>query len=162
MLKATQQAKDNLHAVQHVAREAVGMSQAFHAGRTGGLPPTAGAFPSQAKKTLLHYSSDGGSLAISLPGVHGNRSTQRLWMCFGCGGPHPHLEYHPNNGHVVICPNCDNPGVGENANKNIEKMRKKRKKRHIQTTKRKNLGWKTYPILTTKAGSILQSRFYSP
>jgi hypothetical protein len=34
----------------------------------------------------------------------------------------------------------DNPGVCEHATKNIEKMRKNRKKKHIQNTKRKNLG----------------------
>jgi hypothetical protein len=56
-------------------REAVGMSQAFHAGRTGGLPPTAGAFPSQAKKMLSRYSFDGGSLAVSLPGARGDYGT---------------------------------------------------------------------------------------
>ncbi len=49
MLQATQQAKDNLHAIQSVTWEAVGMSQAFHAGKTGGNPPTAADFPSQAK-----------------------------------------------------------------------------------------------------------------
>ncbi len=80
------------------------------------------------------------SLAASLPGARSDRGTQRLWTCFGCGGPHPYSEYCPNNGHVVICPNHDSPGVRENANKNIEKMRKNRKKQHVQNTKRKNLG----------------------
>ncbi len=61
-----------------VAQEAVGMSQAFHAGGTGGLPPTAGAFPSQAQKRLLRYSSDGGSSAVSHPGARGNCGTQHL------------------------------------------------------------------------------------
>jgi hypothetical protein len=116
------------------------MYQAFRAGMTGGLPPTAGAFPSQDEKTLLRYSSDGGLLAVNLPGAHGDHGTQPLWTCFGCNDPHPYLEYHPNNGHVVICPNRNDPGFRENANKNIKKMRKNRKKRHIQNTKRKNLG----------------------
>jgi hypothetical protein len=46
MLQAAQQAEDDLHAVQRIAREAVGLSQAFHAGATGGIPVVAGAFPS--------------------------------------------------------------------------------------------------------------------
>jgi hypothetical protein len=58
MLQAAQQAEDNLHAIQCIAREAVGMSQAFHASATGGLQTIAGAFPSQAATTLACYSSD--------------------------------------------------------------------------------------------------------
>ena len=38
-----------------------------------------------------------------------------------------------------MCPNKDNPGVQDNATKNINKMRKNRKKRHAQNNKRKNL-----------------------
>jgi hypothetical protein len=73
MLQAAQQAKDNLHTVQRILREAVGMSQAFHAGGREGLPLTAGAFPSQAKKALSGNSSDGCLLAISLPGLRSSR-----------------------------------------------------------------------------------------
>ncbi len=40
----------------------------------------------------------------------------------------------------MICPNRDTPGVREHAAKNIEKMRKNHKKKHVQNTKRKNLG----------------------
>jgi hypothetical protein len=162
MLQATQQAKDDLHAIQRVAWEAVGMSQAFHAGRTRGLPPTAGAFSSQAKKTLSRYSSDGGLLAASLPGARGNCGTQCSWTCFGCGGPHPSLKYHPNNGHVVICLNCNNPGVRENANKNIAKMRKERKKWHIQNTKRKNFGTANLSNFDNQGRQRITKKVYSP
>jgi hypothetical protein len=117
MLQAAQQAEDDLHAVQRVVREAVGMSQAFHAGAAGGLPTSAGAFSSQAEKTLLHYSLDGSLQAASHSGAHGNCGSQRPWTCFGCGGPHPYLEYRTNEGHVIICPNRDNPRVRENATK---------------------------------------------
>ncbi len=108
MLQAAQQAEDNLHAVQCIAREAVGMSQAFHAGATRGIPIVAGAFPSQAKKTLTHYSGDSKSLAASNTLCGGGL---RPWSCFGCGGPHPYLEFRGNEGHVIICPNKDNPGM---------------------------------------------------
>jgi hypothetical protein len=67
MLQAAQQAKDNLHAIQCIAREAVGMSQAFNASATGGLQPVAGAFPSQAETTLTRYSSDSKLQAASHP-----------------------------------------------------------------------------------------------
>jgi hypothetical protein len=51
----------------------------------------------------------------------------------------PYSEFK-NGNHVIICPNRDVPGVRKHATKNIEKMRKNRKKRHIQNQKRKNLG----------------------
>ncbi len=109
MLQATQQAEDNLHAVQRIAQEAVGMSQAFHANATGGLQTIGGAFPSQAKTTLTRYSSDSKSQAASHTPRGGG--LQHPWSCFGCGGPHPYLEFCGSQGHVVVCPNKDNPGV---------------------------------------------------
>jgi hypothetical protein len=141
IIQATQQAKDNLHAIQRVAREAVGMSQAFHASTTGGLQTAASAFPSQAKKMLMRYSLDSNSPAA----CHSSRGgdTQRPWLCFWCGGPHPYSEFCANEGHVVIFPIRDNPGVRENAARNIEKMCKNRKKQHNQNSKRKNLGTAT-------------------
>ncbi len=70
MFQAAQQAKDDLHSVQRIAQEALGMSQAFHAGAVSGdTPPTAGVYPSQAKMTLTRYSSDGGSAAASSSGI---------------------------------------------------------------------------------------------
>jgi hypothetical protein len=144
MLQAAQQAKDNLHTIQRVARKAVGLSQAFHASALGGVPQGASAFPSQAEKTLVQYSPSGGySPTDGSPatgGVNrGARPSPRAWQCFGCGGPHPYSELRDGT-HVVICPNWDNPGVHENAAKNIMRMRKNRKKQHSQNTKRKNLG----------------------
>jgi hypothetical protein len=138
MLQAAQQAEDDLHAVQRVAREAVGMSQAFHASATGGVPIAADAFPSQAEKTLTRYSGDSKSPAAG----NAQRSTgvQRPWSCFGCGGPQLYSEFCGTEGHVIVCPNKDNPGVRENTARNIERMRKNRKKRHAQNSKRKNLG----------------------
>ncbi len=138
MLQAAQQAEDDLHAVQRVAREAVGMSQAFHASATGGVPIAAGAFPSQAEKTLTCYSGDSWSPAAG--NAQRSMGIQRPWSCFGCGGPHPYSEFRGTEGHVIVCPNKDNPGVRENAARIIERMRKNRKKRHAQNLKRKNLG----------------------
>jgi hypothetical protein len=138
MLQAAQQAEDDLHAVQRVAPEAVGMSQAFHASATGGVSIAAGAFPSQAKKTLTRYSGDSKSPAAG--NAQRSVGVQRPWSCFGCGGPHPYLEFLVTEGHVIVCPSKDNPGVRENAACNIERMRKNRKKRHAQNSKRKNLG----------------------
>jgi hypothetical protein len=118
MLQAAQQAKDDLHTVQRVAQEVVGMSQAFHASATGGLQTAASAFPSQAKKTLTCYSLDRNLPAVSHSPCGGG--TQCPWSCFGCGGPHPYSKFCANEGHVIICPNRDNPGVRKNADRNIE------------------------------------------
>ncbi len=137
-LQAAQQAEDDLHAIQRIAREAVGMSQAFHASATGGLQTVTGAFPSQAKTMLTRYSSDSKSQAASHPPRGGG--LQCPWSCFGCGGPHPYLELCGSEGHIVVCPNKDNPGVQEYAAQNIEEMHKNQKKRHNQNSKRKNFG----------------------
>jgi hypothetical protein len=40
----------------------------------------------------------------------------------------------------VLCSNKENPGILDNATKNIKRMRKNWKKRHSQNMKRKNLG----------------------
>ncbi len=112
MLQAAQQAKDDHLSVQRVAREAVGLSQAFHAGAVaGGPPPTVGVYPSQAKKTMQGYSLEGGQAAAGSLGPRGNQGGQWMWTCFGCGGTHPWLEYRGDQGHIVICVNHDNPGV---------------------------------------------------
>jgi hypothetical protein len=140
MLQAAQQAEDNFHAVQRNAHKAVGLSQAFHVSASEGVPQAVGALPSQAEKTLVRYSPSGGyppnnGSAAAVSGnrgaaVSGNRGAQpspRAWNCFGCGRPYPYLELRDGT-HVVICSNGDNPGIRENAAKNIERMHKNRKK----------------------------------
>jgi hypothetical protein len=63
------------------------------------------------------------------------------YPCFGCGGGGPHPWSHYQDGkHIVLCPNKDNPGILDNATKNIKRMCMNQKKRHSQNTKRKNLG----------------------
>jgi hypothetical protein len=140
MLQAAQQAEDDLVSVQRIAREAVGLSQAFV---SGGLSVASAAFPSQAEKTLAKYSykgsgasTDGSRASDSVGGKNGKVG---LWPCFGCGGPHPWSKFVDGK-HIIICPNKDNPGVEQNAAKGIKQMRKNRKKRHAQNVKRKNLG----------------------
>jgi hypothetical protein len=147
MLQAAQQAEDDLLAVQRIAREAMGLSQAFHAGAVaGGATQIVGAYPSQAEQTLRRYPQEGGQGPSTPMGTRGSPSGNRGWTCFGCGGPHPWSEFRGDQGrgnqgqHVVICPNRDNPGIREHAAKQIKKMRKRRKKRHAQNLKRRNLG----------------------
>jgi hypothetical protein len=132
MLQAAQQAEDDLHAVQRVAREAVGLSWAFHVSASGGVHQDAGVFPSQAKKTLARYSPSGeysptDGFPAATSGNRGAQTSTRAWNCFGCGGLHPYSELRDGT-HIVICPNRDNPGIRENAAKNKERMRKNRKK----------------------------------
>jgi hypothetical protein len=154
MLQAAQQAEDDLLAVQRVAQEAMGLSQAFHAGATAAVATSVvGAYPSQAEQTLHRYPQEGGQGTGIPTGFCGSPSSQRGWTCFGCGGPHPWSEFRGERGrgdpgqgrgdqgqHVVICPNRDNPGVREHAARRIERMRKNRKKRHTNNLKRRNLG----------------------
>ncbi len=117
----------------------MGLSQAFV---TGGTNVGAAAFPSQAKKTLHQYSPGGGTSTdgLSMVPVGGLRNGRvGLYPCFGCGGPHPWSQYRDGK-HIVVCPNKNNPGVLENATKNIHRMCKNRKKRHAAKNKKKNLG----------------------
>jgi hypothetical protein len=150
MLQAAQQAEDNYGSTQRIACKAVGLSQAFTAGAVTGGSPLAPAFPSQAETMLACYLVGGGysTDGSQVTNRSGGRGPPCLWTYFGCGGPHPYLEYR-NGNHVVVCPNRDNPGVDEHAAKNIEKMRKNRKKKHIQNTRGRILGLPTFLTLTT-------------
>jgi hypothetical protein len=142
MLQAAQQEEDNYGSTQRIAREAIGLSQAFPVGAAPGGPTLAPAFPSQAETTLTCYSPGGGGYSTDTTRAStggGSRGPPHPWNCFCCGRPHPYSEYK-NGKHIVICPNRDAPGVCEHAAKNIKKMRKNRKKKHVQNQKRKNLG----------------------
>ena len=147
MLQAAQQAKDNVLAVQRVAREAMGLSQAFHVGAVaGGVAQVVGAYPSQAEQTLQRYPHKGAQGAGTPTGSNGTPGSGRGLTCFGCGGHHAWSEFRVGPGcgnqgqHIVICPNCDNPGVQEHAARQIEKMQKTCNLRHAKNLKRKNLG----------------------
>ena len=130
-----------------VSREAVGLSQAFigtspsGSGR-GTNNSIIGVYPSQAEDTMQRYApgsghSTDGSVSVS---THtGEKRGCRLFACNGCGGPHPWTEFK-NGEHIVVCPNCDNPGIRENAKKNIERMKANCQKHARHNTKRKNLG----------------------
>jgi hypothetical protein len=61
MLLAAQQAEDKYALTQRIAREAIGLSQAFTAGAVPGGPALAPAFPSQAETMLTRYAPGGGS-----------------------------------------------------------------------------------------------------
>jgi hypothetical protein len=141
MLQAAQQAEDNYGSTQHIARKAIGLSQAFPVGAKPGGPVRAPTFPSQAETTLTRYAQGGkGYSTDSTRSIAGSsQGPPRPWNCFGCGGPHPYSEYTDGN-HFVICPNQDVPGIREHAARNIEKMRRNHKKKHVQNQKRKNLG----------------------
>ncbi len=116
----------------------MGQSQAFV---SGGTSVGAATFPSQAEKTLVRYSPGGGhSTDSSSKDPHGGKRNGKvgLWPCFGCGSPHPWSEYRDGK-HVILCPKKNDLEILENANRNIERMWKNRKKRQSQSQKRKNL-----------------------
>ncbi len=142
MLRAAQQAEDDYGLTQRITREAIGLSQAFPVGAKPGGPTLAPAFPSQAETTLTRYPQ--GGEGYSTDSTRSTAGSSRggppcPWNCFGCGGPHPYSEFK-NGNHVVNCPNRDILGICEHAAKNIKKMQKNRKKKHVQNQKRKNLG----------------------
>ncbi len=109
ILQAMQSAEEEVQSISAIARSFVSGGQAF--------PITAQAFPSQAQCTLANYKSGGGySSDASGARSNGYRSDRsggsrgrlgRRHCCFGCGG-----ENHPwiQDG-VIVCPNCDAPGI---------------------------------------------------
>jgi hypothetical protein len=121
MLKATQQAEDNFTLTQHIACNAIGLSQAFPAIGHATGSNQALALPSQAETTLSWYSPWGGRLTKSAAG-QGAR-TGRPLACCGCRGPHPWLEYQQGS-YVIICPNQNNPSIKENAARALERLKK--------------------------------------
>jgi hypothetical protein len=131
MLKAAKQAKDDFMMVTLVAHEAVGLSQAFPTNTTGiGVRPT-GAFPSQAKTMLNRYfGGSGRSTDGSATSASGGGRSKQFFACHGCGGPHPWSEFCDGK-HIVICANRDNPGMRENAQRNIDRI--KANKKTLQT-----------------------------
>ena len=136
MLKAAQQAEDDFASTQRIARDAVGLSQAFQA-----TVHTAGAsvasLPSQAESTIRKYSPNSGGRSDGSTEARA-RGPPRPIICYGCGGPHVYTEFQ-NGQHVVVCVNRNNPGVAENAQRTLERMRKNKKKRYNNNLKRKNL-----------------------
>jgi hypothetical protein len=87
MLKAAQQARDNFMMVTCVAREAVGLSQAFLTNATGGGVHPAGAFLSQAKTTLNCYSGGGG---CSTDGLTTSASVVNISLLIMAAAAHTH------------------------------------------------------------------------
>ena len=135
MLKAAQQAEDDFASTQRIARDAVGLSQAFQASvhATGATV----AMPSQAESTIRKYSPSVGGRSDGSAETR-SRGPPRPLICYGCGGPHVWTEYR-NGEHVVVCVNRNNPGVAENAQRTLDRMRKNKKKRYNNNLKRKNL-----------------------
>jgi hypothetical protein len=136
MLKAAQQAEDDFTSTQRIARDAIGLSQAFSTNAQPTGTHQALALPSQAETTLSRYSPRGGRPPES--GAGQARGQQRPLTCYGCGGPHPWSEYRQGS-YVVICPNQHNPGITENATRALERMRKNKSRRYQHNKKRKNI-----------------------
>jgi hypothetical protein len=126
-----QLAKDEVQSISAIACNSIG-GQAFAA--------NAGAFASQAERTLDCYSHGGGYTSgngyCSDGGYHskGGRSDSlrssrgKLGQgdrCFGCQGPHPYIRNK-----VIVCPNKDKPGVWAAAKKAYQEWLAKSRKRN--------------------------------
>jgi hypothetical protein len=84
MLKATQQAEDNFTSTQRIARDAIGLTQAFPAIAHATGSNQAMALPSQAKMTLSGYFPRGGrQLSLQPAKAQGQ---QGCWPAMAVGG----------------------------------------------------------------------------
>ncbi len=149
MLQAAQQAEDDLHAVQRVAREVVGMSQAFHAGATGGLQTVAGDFPSQAKTMLTCYSLDSKLQAASHP-PHGG-GLQRPWSCFGCGGPTHTWNFAVVKATSLFAPTRTTREFERMQLKILKRCARTERSAITRTPRGRILGLQIYPTLMSRA-----------
>ncbi len=111
ILAAAQQAEDEVHQVQEIARGIHGQSfHMFHIppgipNAETPAPPVVGAYSSQAKRTLANYQAGPGTPTGD--GTPYNQSQCCPLKCFGCGGPH---GYQDKNGNIT-CPYGHNPKV---------------------------------------------------
>ena len=120
MLQAAQMAEDNSLMIMRVSHEAVtvSLSQAFlsnlPSGR-GSSNPIVGAYPSQAEYTMRRYAPGSGHSTDGSASTQNGEKRGRHFFA-------PWTEFK-NREHIVIFPNRDNPGVCENAKKNIDRMK---------------------------------------
>jgi hypothetical protein len=116
ILAAAQQAEDEVHQVQDIARGITGQSFHMFAIPTG-MPaadtsalPVVGAYPSQAECTLAKYQGNQTPLPGTLAKYQGNQTPppgngtlygRRPPKCFGCVGPHG-FQDKDNKNHLPI------------------------------------------------------------
>jgi hypothetical protein len=157
MLKAAQQVEDNFTSTQRIARNAIGLSQAFSTNAQATGSTQALALPSQAETTLSWYSSWGGRPTESEAGQA--RGQQRPLTCYGCGGAHPWSKYQQGS-YVIICPNQKNPGIKENATRALERMRKNKSRQYQLNKKPKNINTVNFGDLPEAARARIQGQVH--
>ena len=101
-----------------ISRKAIGLSQAFVPTLPGGGgkgTPTASAYPSQAETTMQRYAQGCGYSTDGLTTTPTGERRGRPFISYhGCGGPHPWTDFK-NGEHIVVCLNCNNASVHNNA-----------------------------------------------
>jgi hypothetical protein len=118
ILAAAQQAEDEVHQVQEIARGITG--QSFHYAVPPGTPSAdtpatpihVGAYPSQAERTLAKYEPSTG--AAKTPYERIPRK------CFGCGSPSHGYQDKEGN---ITCPHGHDPAVKANAERKYRAYR---------------------------------------
>ena len=60
--------------------------------------------------------------------------------------------------HIMVCPSCNNPGMRENAKKNVDRMKANCQKHARQNTKRKNLGTANFADFDTAGQDCIREQ----
>jgi hypothetical protein len=121
ILAAAQQAEDEVHQVQEIARGITGQSFHYKAppgtpvAETTAAPIAAGAYPSQAECTLAKYESKG-----SFPSAAKRRYERIPCKCFGCGAPSRGFQDKDGN---ITCLYGHDPSVKANAERKYRAYR---------------------------------------
>ena len=127
ILAAAQQAEDEVHQVQEIARGITG--QSFHYKALPGItttdspaaPVAIGAYPSQAVHTLAKYYS-----TASPPSTAKTPYEKIPRKCFGCGAPSHGYKDKDRN---ITCPYGHDPAIKANAEREFRAFRERLSKR---------------------------------
>jgi hypothetical protein len=140
ILSTMKLAEDKVQSITTIACSSIG-GQAF--------TYSANVYPSQAESTLSRYSSgykSDGSSGYCTNNTNGLWGLGKSDCCFGCKGVHPWMK----DG-VIVCPNCDQPGIRAIAEAAYKAWLAKARKRHATHASRKrNRGGTNYNNMTPK------------
>jgi hypothetical protein len=134
ILSTMKLAKDEVQSIATIARSSV-RGQAFIY--------SANVYPSQAELTLSRYLSRyklDGSSGYRTDNTNGLRGLGKSDRCFGCKGVHPWMK----DG-VIVCPNCNQPGVRAIAEAAYKAwLAKAHKRRATHALRKRNRGGTNY------------------
>jgi hypothetical protein len=154
MLSALIKTENDISNDLEIVSSAHGGKQFHMVPSPGGTTP---AFPSVAKKTLIHYGGGGDE------STKGGETTKGCFVerrYFGCNSPCPWSKKE-NGAYVVCCPNVNKPGVCKQAVAQIKDFQSRRGRKHSKGAKRRNLNTVNWEDIPSKRCEVLLQQYCS-